>query len=209
MAKQNVTGQRFGRLTAICRVDGSRRTTWTFACDCGTTKSAPLYPVQNGRIKSCGCLRDEVRSARSRTHGHSIGATRTPELRSYRKMKERCLNKNHDVFSYYGGRGITVCERWQNSFQAFLDDMGPRPPGMSLDRIDADGNYEPRNCRWATPAEQSNNRRNNVVVTVGGLRMTLKQYALECGVGYKALHARVRQRGQSLDDAVAALTRAM
>lgn len=107
------------------------------------------------RFCSIGCARSWV----ARTHGATLRANKSPEYESWMAMKSRCLNPRATGYAYYGGRGITICERWRGSFQNFLSDMGERPKGTSLDRIDNDGSYEPANCRWATAKEQVANRR--------------------------------------------------
>lgn len=120
---------------------------------------------------------------------------------TYRKMRQRCLNPKSDSFRYYGGRGIKICDRWINSFENFLDDMGERPEGMTLDRIDVNGNYEPSNCRWATAKEQMNNTRYNRVITINGVTMSLAMWSDEYGVSATTIYGRLK-RGWSLEQAI-------
>ena len=116
-------------------------------------------------------------------HGHARRITGlTPTYKSYSVMLSRCLNPKATHYENYGGRGITVCAQWQYSFQHFLDDMGERPEGTTLDRIDPNGNYEPSNCRWADWKQQNNNKRNSVVVTIGHLTGTVQQLCDEVGI---------------------------
>lgn len=153
-------GTRFGRLI----VHSQDSVGWMCLCDCGGNKVVRGTALRAGYVRSCGCLQPETASllGKSRTtHGCSgRNMTLNPEYYVWKAMKGRCSNPTARHYPDYGGRGIRVCEEWDKSFQAFFDDMGPRPnKHYSLDRKNNDGNYEPSNCRWATPKEQANNRR--------------------------------------------------
>jgi len=150
----NITNQRFGRLV-VARQTGQRdrggRHLWLCRCDCGGTKLAASGDLRAGHTKSCGC----APCGRRPTHG----MTNTPEYEVWRGMLQRCNRPNSINYHLYGGRGIAVCERW-HKFENFYADVGPRPPGLTLDRINNNGNYEPGNTKWSTRKEQAANRRN-------------------------------------------------
>lgn len=156
--RKDWTGRRFGRLTVASFHDQqNRHSRWLCLCDCGTERIVLIDNLKSGNTISCGCVREEHNKRVWTKHGHS--AANTPEYESWAAMRARCASRSNDRRGLdYGRRGITVCARW-NSFESFLEDMGPRLPGTSLDRIDVNGNYEPRNCRWATASEQVANRR--------------------------------------------------
>lgn len=157
-------GQRFGRLVLIepTRKEGSRELFWRCRCDCGNETVVRKGYLPLGHTRSCGCLHRETLANSTRTHGRSRTPhnPRPPEYRAWESMKRRCLVPTDNSYPLYGGRGITVCERWLHSFPAFFEDLGPRPSvEHSIDRIDPNGNYEPSNVRWASPTIQAGNKR--------------------------------------------------
>jgi hypothetical protein len=154
--------------------------------------------LRNGASKSCGCWKAEVAGNMKRTHGMSD----TPIYESWTAMRQRCLNPHWPDFHNYGGRGISICDSWA-SFERFFQDMGPTfQPGLTLDRIDNNGNYEPSNCRWTTYAEQNRNHRRNIWVDTPQGRMVMKDAARIAGVPYKVMKKRIQQ-GVSPEDLLA------
>jgi len=160
----DITGQRFGRLVVVMESTyrGNKSGTWwECVCDCGKEIRVLSVGLREGTTKSCGCLFiDTIGKNLKTTTTH--GRTKTPEYRAWKGMRYRCYNKNASNYNLYGGRGITVCKRWRNNFEAFFYDMDLRPEGYSLDRINNNGNYSPNNCRWATGSVQRRNTRSYI-----------------------------------------------
>ncbi len=199
-------GVRFGRLTVIAKAAsrGDRRGRSVCLCDCGKTKV-----IMNQHLNrkppatvSCGCV--SIENAKKLewhgTHGHSAGGKQSPTYYSWSAMTYRCSNPNHKYYSRYGGRGITVCDRWK-SFENFLLDMGERPDGKTLDRIDGKKGYCPENCKWSTPKEQQRNRENNSLVTYKGKTFCVSEWAERIGMKCSTLRERFN-RGWSIKDAL-------
>ncbi len=186
---------KFGRLTVMERAENDRfgRTQWHCRCDCGKDHVAALFRLTSGHTKSCGCLRGKA-NATHRGKG-------TPTHNTWSAMKQRCADPNHAQFQYYGGRGVSVCHRWAESYEVFLADMGERPAGMSIERINTNGNYEPGNCKWATDHEQQRNRRSTILVERNGVKRCVKDWCEELGLNTDRVYGRIR-RGESPEKAL-------
>lgn len=192
-----IVGQKFGRYTVVSVVPDKKSTRVIVACDCGQVRSVTGHNIVNGLAQSCGCLRRELSSERQARHRKS----RTPIYKTWQSMKERCLNPTCHAYDQYGGRGIKICDRWLESFDNFYEDMGDRPAGTTLDRIDNNGGYSKENCRWATKKVQDRNRRTNRLLTVNGVVQTIAGWAEEVGISTAVIHQRLK-RGWSPEDAV-------
>lgn len=195
-------GVKVGRWKAIADTGESAggHRYWLCLCDCGTEKNVLVCHLRSGRSAGCSGCKTPSRL----THGHSSRRRGFKETRAYRcwsLMKARCSNPALREYPYYGGRGISVCSRWADSFEAFFEDMGEPPDGMSIDRIDVNGNYEPSNCRWATMAQQQRNKQNTRWVKYRGERLSLADWADRTGIAYSTLKGRLNS-GWSVERAL-------
>lgn len=196
----NEAGNVYGRLTVLDYAGSNARNEamWRCNCPCGREAYASGPKLRKGHTASCGCAAKEATTKRNTTHG-----MRDHELYwLWAGIKARCTNDKHSSHKYYGERGIEMCDRWANDFTAFVQDMGPRPKGATIDRIDPNGNYEPGNCRWATRKEQANNKRTNRLITHNGKTQTIAEWAEETGIHYNTLHRRIRTNRVSIEQAL-------
>lgn len=195
----DIAGMRFGMLVVI----GYSRTVkkkalWNCRCDCGTICEVAGSYMRCGHTASCGCFRAIATAQNKTTHGMTSGGRKQGTYRSWQDMKQRCLNKHNMHYRNYGGRGITVCKRWLDSFDDFFSDMGTCPDGYTLDRVKNSGNYEPGNCKWNDYYGQGANKRNNVFLTHNEKQQTISQWARELGMPLSTIQGRLR-RGLSVD----------
>lgn len=191
--KVDIKGKRFGTRIVVKEINERRhgRVRWLAKCDCGTT--SVLTKRQLEKTKTC-------QNCKNATFGQMATARKKVRhkatYRSWQSMMTRCFDTGHHAFDRYGGRGISVSERWRN-YDNFLDDMGERPKGKTLDRIDVNGDYDCKNCRWATKVQQANNRRDNILLTVDGKTGTLTYWATKSGIARNVLKQRVVVHGWS------------
>lgn len=160
----DLTGQSFNRWTVVARAENSKagQTRWLCRCVCGNEAIVQAAALKDRHSQSCGCLKVETTIKRFTTHGHGSASGVSPTYNSWVGMIARCTSPTHKSYARYGGRGIKVCKRWLDSFENFLTDMGERPDGLSIDRIDVNGNYTLKNCRWATATEQAREKRKTI-----------------------------------------------
>ncbi len=193
---RDYSGHRFGRLVVKSPILGKKRLYWSCVCDCGTESSVASSNLVSGNTSSCGCLHREVRS-QPVTHGKS----KTRAYRTWFGMRERCKNKKRADWLRYGGRGITVCQSWDKSFESFWADMGDAPEGHSIERIDNGSGYSPENCRWANKRDQANNRRSSRFHIFRGEKKTLAQICHETKMNYFSVRKRL-DSGWTIEDAI-------
>lgn len=183
---------RFGRLTVVSRAENKgHNARWNCRCDCGSITVSHTYSLTGGHSKSCGCLNREHLNAALTTHG----GRHTKLYGHWCHMRTRCNNAKHEHYAYYGGRGIKVCDEWALDFKAFRDWAITHgyQEGLSIDRIDVNGDYKPDNCKWSTQTEQVRNRSNTVFLAHGGLRKPLKEWCESLQTNYKTAHARYKR----------------
>lgn len=200
---QDLTGQKFGRLTVIKRIGNKGHNQFYLCkCDCGKEKVILKSSLISGRTKSCGCLKSHLLAERNRKYKltgkmHKKNTThnlsKTTIYKKYLGIKERCFNKNCEAYKYYGGRGITVCDEWKNNFQNFYDwaMSNGYKDDLTIERIDFNGNYCPANCKWIPRSEQTKNRRNVHKITYKGKTQSLSDWARELNISFNTLYQRV------------------
>lgn len=202
----DLTGQRFGRLTVIGRAPsliaddkirktGRRITVWRCQCDCGNVKDIISWSLRSGHTISCGCYCQDNMRKRMTTHGDTLNGKPTRLYKIWDCMKNRCYNPNKKSYARYGGRGITVCDEWLNSFESFKEwaCANGYQDDLTIDRIDNDQGYCPSNCRWATRKEQNSNKSNNHYLTYNGETKTLMQWSEVTGLPFSTLSTRARK----------------
>ena len=209
MAKINLVGKKFNRLTVVKEVgrDDRQQVLWLCKCDCGKETNVTTYRLNKGKTKSCGCLMIETSrkqftelGKKSKTHGLS----KTRIYKTYRGMKDRCLNPNDMHYPDYGGRGITICDEWKNDFMSFYNwamDNGYTDK-LTIDRIDVNGNYEPSNCRWVDTKTQNRNKRNTRKIKYNGEIRTLSEWAVYFNLKRSTLEARLFRYNMTFEEAI-------
>lgn len=194
MKKANIIGMKFGRLAVLKEIEKNKNLrTFECICECGNKKIVFKKYLKNGETKSCGCLKKEY--LKNKTIGLKHGMSRTKFYKMYDSIKKRCLNKNNKDYKNYGGRGIKICEEWLNKENGFINfynwaiENGYKE-GLSIDRINNNGNYEPKNCRWITNKEQQRNTRNNVFLNYKGETHCLVEWSEILGISKTCIKGR-------------------
>lgn len=181
----NIVGNKYGNLTVTSYIGSS---IWNCLCICGNNHKVKTGLLKSGNTKSCGCKT-----------GAFLNLSRTPEYVAWSDMKGRCLNENFKNYLHYGGRGIKVCVKWLESFENFYKDMGDRPKNCSLDRIDVDGDYSPKNCRWSDQHTQNSNKRNNKLLDFKGEIKPVVTWCKELNLYYSTVISRLNKHGWSTE----------
>lgn len=191
MRRLEVIGQKFARLTILSDASKAPRKVLC-RCDCGSESVFQLSNVIYGLSKSCGCLARELSKVRKEKLVEGTPSNRHPLYQTWKSMKNRCCNPKDKAYKYYGGKGVSVCPRWLNSFAAFVSDMGPKPTKKhSLDRLTPSHNYGPETCRWATDVEQRRNRTSCIYIAIGGVTKTMTEWGRYYGLPEKLAQTRI------------------
>jgi hypothetical protein len=180
----DITGRQFGELHVVHHVEGRK---WFCKCSCGKATIVAVDKLNSGHTASCGHLRLDALVRRSTTHGNAPRGAQSPEYRVWCSMVARCTLPTEKSWANYGGRGITVCKRWQK-FENFLADMGPRPAGTTIERVNNDKGYSPSNCRWATKAEQARNTRRTRFITYRKVTKCVSDWAEHFGLTQSTMY---------------------
>lgn len=201
-SSKELTGKKFSRLLVLQRVGSNKfdKALWLCACDCGQSTVVTTGQLMNGTTRSCGCYKAERQRDANVIHGLARRKSKSRTYNCWANMLQRCCNPNSTMYRYYGGRGITVCERWLD-FASFYADMGDAPPNLTIERKDTNGNYEPSNCKWADFTEQVLNRRCTRWISCGGQTLTITQWARETGIKHGVISKRIAS-GWSVEDAL-------
>ena len=198
---KDLSGKKFNMLTVISLDEErvGRKTYWITVCDCGNVKSVRSDSLQDGTVKSCGCIKKEQDKINLGRETHGKSAERI--YKTWRCMKARCYNPNTPRFENYGGRGIKICDEWKNDFEIFYNWalLNGYDDSLTIERIDNDGDYTPDNCKFATIKEQCNNRRSNIVIQIDENKYTLSQISETLNINYSALNARYQRGDRGLD----------
>lgn len=206
-SRLDLTGKKYGRLYVIGFHHNNKKglSYWKCKCDCGNEKIIRGTHLQNGISKSCGCLHKEIASMACQHNFQTHGESKTRLYKIWAHIKARCYNKNNKAYLRYGGRGISMCDEWKNSFINFKEwaENNGYLETLSIDRIDNNGNYEPLNCRWATDKQQSNNRRSNILYEYKGKKQNLKAWCEELGKKYKLVWERIKRYNKPFEVAIA------
>lgn len=201
----DLTGQRFGRLSVVCKCGSDKygAALWQCKCECGKTVTKRGSALRAGHAKSCGCLHDELSSLRmaEQNRTHAMSNTRLYEIWS--DLKRRCSNPNHRAFDRYGGRGIKFCAEWAEFLPFYVWSVANGySETLTIERVDNDGDYCPENCRWATRKDQANNKSITVFYELDGVKYTLPQLCEKCGISYGTLYTRINKHGWSVKAAI-------
>lgn len=199
----NMSGLKYGSLTAVEEVGRNRRNQamWLCICDCGNTPTVIGSSLRHGNTKSCGCLRNRASAERRTTHGASKNGKEEGAYVVWKGMRQRCLNPKNPSWAHYGGRGVKICQRWLDSYAAFLEDMGERPDGLTIERKDTNGDYTPDNCVWATRQRQSRNTRQTLRIILCGQITPLVDACERFGLNHASVKVRMYREGQSATEA--------